>query len=303
MSKKLTTELFIERAVTKHGDKYDYCNTKYGKNGREKVEIICKEHGKFLQSPEMHLKGQGCPSCGKNKSVKSRTHTTDVFIEKANIIHNNFYDYSDSNYINSITKIKIICPKHGLFEQKAGCHLQGEGCYKCGVESHITTIEDFKTKAIEVHSHKYIYDNSYFVETPTGNKVNVTCPEHGDFIIWKNSFLKGYGCKKCSQDYAGFSKTGWINFCKNKGFEKAYCYIIRLFNEIESFIKIGISTNFKVRMNHIPYNHEVIYLIEDVPEVVFTKEKSLHKTYKHHKYKPLISFDGEYECFSLNIYN
>lgn len=302
MSRRLTTQKFIDKAKHKHGDKYNYSNTSYGTSNVDKVEIICSEHGSFWQAPNSHLSGQGCPRCGKIQSVKSRTYGTKNFIKKAKNIHNNFYDYSLSKYINSQAKIKIICPHHGVFEQKPNGHLQGQGCYQCGVDSHYSTISDFIKKAKGVYGDKYNYDNSYFIKYRTGNKVNITCPEHGDFIIWKSSFLKGFACKECSNGYAGFSKTGWIKFCKKKGVNKAYCYIIRLYDENESFIKVGISTDIKSRFRHIPYNYEIIYLIEDVPEKVFTKEKLLHRIYKPEKYKPLRSFDGKHECFTLNIF-
>lgn len=63
MSNRLTTEEFIERARKVHGNKYDYSKVKYNKSS-EKVCIICPEHGEFLQTPNMHLCGNGCPSCG-----------------------------------------------------------------------------------------------------------------------------------------------------------------------------------------------------------------------------------------------
>ena len=50
------------------------------------------------------------------------------FIEKANLVHNNKYDYSLVNYINNKTKIKIICKLHGIFEQTPDSHLRGRGC-------------------------------------------------------------------------------------------------------------------------------------------------------------------------------
>lgn len=41
--------------------------------------------------------------------------TTEEFIEKAKEIHGNLYDYSKVNYIDSRTKVEIICPEHGVF--------------------------------------------------------------------------------------------------------------------------------------------------------------------------------------------
>jgi len=64
---KSTTEKFIEKAKKVHGDKYDYSLVNYT-NNRTKVEIICKEHGVFIQTPEKHiLKSRGCPTCKSSK--------------------------------------------------------------------------------------------------------------------------------------------------------------------------------------------------------------------------------------------
>jgi len=55
----------------------------------------------------------------------------DKFIKKSNILHNNKLDYSLVEYVNSLTKAKIICPKHGVFEQIPSSHLNSNGCNKC----------------------------------------------------------------------------------------------------------------------------------------------------------------------------
>ena len=123
--KKLTTEEFIKRAKEIHGDKYDYSKVNY-KNAKEKVCIICPEHGEFWQEASSHLSGNGCPKC-KGGIVSN----TDEFIKKANIIHSSFYDYSKVEYKNAKEKVCIICPKHGEFWQEASSHLSGKGCPKC----------------------------------------------------------------------------------------------------------------------------------------------------------------------------
>jgi len=68
MSRKLTTEEFIERAKKIHGDKYDYSEVNYI-NAKIKVEIICKIHGHFFKNPFDHLSGQGCPLCGELRRI------------------------------------------------------------------------------------------------------------------------------------------------------------------------------------------------------------------------------------------
>lgn len=128
VGKNKTSEIFIKEAKDIHGDLYDYSLTDYKKSS-EKVKIICEEHGIFLQSPDNHLKGYKCNKCLKTKKL-----TTDEFIQKAIKKHGNKYDYSNANYINSKTKIKIICNLHGEFKQTPANHLFKHGCSIC-VES------------------------------------------------------------------------------------------------------------------------------------------------------------------------
>lgn len=61
-TRRSTVQRFIEAAKKVHGDKYDYSRVNY-KNSKEQVEIVCPQHGVFLQSPNMHLQGNGCPIC------------------------------------------------------------------------------------------------------------------------------------------------------------------------------------------------------------------------------------------------
>ena len=62
--------------------------------------------------------------------------TTEIFIKKAKLIHGDKYDYSLVNYVNANTKVKIICPLHGEFEQIPYTHLKGIECKLCGYFEH-----------------------------------------------------------------------------------------------------------------------------------------------------------------------
>ena len=124
------TMSFIERATTKHGDKYDYSGVK-SINTKTEVAIICRVHGMFLQTPERHLIGRGCQLCGVEARANQRRTSIDQFIEKAKAAHGNVYDYSRSNYSNTDTDIEIICPKHGSFFQTPKWHILGRGCRMC----------------------------------------------------------------------------------------------------------------------------------------------------------------------------
>lgn len=104
-----TTEQFIEKSRSVHGDKYDYSKTVY-KGYNEKVTIICPKHGEFQKKPRKHNgnSGQGCQKCSREGQGilvgKINSFTKDKFIERARSIHGDKFDYSKVVYKNSYTK-------------------------------------------------------------------------------------------------------------------------------------------------------------------------------------------------------
>ena len=128
--KKHTNESFIEKAKAVHGHKYDYSLVEYNST-HSKVTIICKEHSVFEQSPANHLGGKGCPKCKGIAASKAQRSTTEEFIEKARKLHGDGCDYSMVDYVNAATKVKVVCPEHGVFFQTPTSHLQGSGCPGC----------------------------------------------------------------------------------------------------------------------------------------------------------------------------
>ena len=127
MSTKLTTEDFIVRAIKVHGNLYDYSLVNYV-NYDTNVRIICNEHGEFYQEVSNHLQGKGCRKCAFNIISNKFTSNTTEFVKKAMVIHEGFFNYNKSVYIDAKTKIEIICPTHGSFWQKPNGHLNGNGC-------------------------------------------------------------------------------------------------------------------------------------------------------------------------------
>lgn len=125
-------ESFIKAAQFKFGDKFDYSKVFY-KNSKTNVTIICSEHGKFVQTPSTHLNSHGCPECGKKQSIISNTKSLEVFVEQANSIFNNAYNYTDTVYTKGSNYITVNCPieNHGNFNVIAKNHLQGQGCPCC----------------------------------------------------------------------------------------------------------------------------------------------------------------------------
>jgi len=130
-SVKKTRDIFESDSRKIHGDKYDYSKFKYV-NNKIKSLLICRECGnEFEIRPDAHLNGKGCSICGYKKAAKSRSKSLESFIEHAQKIHGLKYDYSSSKYINSLTKLDILCRIHGYFSQTPGNHLSGAGCPSC----------------------------------------------------------------------------------------------------------------------------------------------------------------------------
>jgi hypothetical protein len=100
-------------------------------NARTKVKIICPEHGIFEQTPDNHLKYE-CLKCSIITNANKQRKTLEEFIIQANEIHNKFYSYDKTIYLNDKTKIEIECPIHGIFKQQPSNHLWGKGCPSCG---------------------------------------------------------------------------------------------------------------------------------------------------------------------------
>lgn len=101
-------EDFITECNKIHNYQFNYDNVIYVKS-TSKVDIVCQEHGIFSMKPLNHIQGQKCPKCSPNRI----RYTTDEYINKLKIIHNNYYDYSKLIYIKGREKVEIICPKHG----------------------------------------------------------------------------------------------------------------------------------------------------------------------------------------------
>ena len=128
---------FINKSKLLHDNKYNYKKVIY-ENSKKEVIIICKKHGEFCQMPVKHLQGHGCHKCGGNLLSN-----TIEFIEKAQKIHGNLYNYSLSEYTKVNKSLKIICSKHGLFEQKPCVHLNSSGCPLCNKSKGEIQIENF----------------------------------------------------------------------------------------------------------------------------------------------------------------
>lgn len=223
-SSKKTKDIFIAEAQKVHGSKYLYNKVCYT-NNKNPVIITCPKHGDFRQIPTDHLSGKGCSFCGKDNLRK----TTSQFITKALEMHGNKYDYSKVKYINSNTKVEIICPKHGSFWQRVDTHLAGSGCPCCSESKGEKEIHTYLKNNNIPFTPQYKFDNCK-------NKR----PLPFDFAIFNED-----GSLRCLIEYQGkqhFEPNEF--FGGKKGFE----YILKT-----DTIKVDYCKNNKILLYHINY--------------------------------------------------
>lgn len=129
MGQRLTQEEAIKRLKEVHSE-YSYEKTVYT-SADNKIAVICSVHGEFHTRYADHVRGSKCKLCSNITIREKQAMGLDKFIEQANYVHNNYYTYGNSVYVNNRTKIAITCKTHGDFFQAPEHHLNGHGCKKC----------------------------------------------------------------------------------------------------------------------------------------------------------------------------
>lgn len=263
--RKMTTEIFIERANKTHENRYDYSKVNYV-NSKENVIIICKYHGEFKQAPNQHLIGNNCVKCvNKNKS-----YTTEYFIKKAKIVHGDRYDYSLVKYINSDTKVDIICKEHGIFKQKPSSHCNHkQNCPKC--IGKIDNIADFVKKANKKYNGIYDYSLVDYDKLKKDQKIDIYCPRHGQFKQKPSSHIHGFGCSKC-----GYNTLTNIEFIKLANDKHGNLYDYSLCEYVNLKTKINVICKHHGVFNIKAKNH--LYCLNGCPTCLNSKgEKNIRK--------------------------
>lgn len=259
----MTKEEFIKKAKLKHGNKYCYDDVVISK-GSDKVNIYCPQHGFFSQRASHHLAGHGCFECAKENVIgKYHSFDKDSFIKRAKEIHGDKYDYSQANFIKLNLPVKIICPIHGEFYQRAGGHLSGRGCNLCGIERRAQketyTQEEIIKLFKEVHGNKYDYTKVVYKNYHT--PVTITCLTHGDFIQSPALHVKGCGCPMCKNSM-GENIIDKILKNKNISYEKQYK--IKNENLFSSNIYFRVDFYLPLHNTIIEYNGEQHYKPLDI---------------------------------------
>lgn len=213
-----------------------------------------------------------------HKDVKTKHNLTKfkTLEKELNEAHNSKYDYSKSIYLNSSTKLCIICPEHGEFYQCINKHLtRKQGCVKCTKRA--KTNEKFIEEANDKHNNLYDYSKTKYKGSL--DKVIITCKEHGDFDKVPAKHLRGQGCMKCSKEKA---KTKFWNRNTYKNRITTLYYI-----KVNNLYKIGItleSVERRFRKDKGVYIEIIKTWVFEDGSLAYDKEQEIIKNNKEFKY-------------------
>lgn len=230
--------------------------------------------------------------------------TQSEVIDRFRDIHGNSYDYSLVDYKNKRSKVTLVCPVHGEFRITPDRVLfQRAGCPKCGLlkrgRRKLTTPE-FVERSVIKHGDKYDYSLSEYVDQNT--PIKIICSDHGIFEQYPaNHYHLGHNCPMC----ANLEKSGGYETLGDdalNGIKSAYLYTIKLYNNIESFHKIGVTVSIEDRIKSLTSSGYKCDLIQSVryPSMLhaFRIEQSIHSRLRKFRYIPKIKFGGYTECFT-----
>ena len=272
-SKTLNKEQYLEEAIEKHGDLYEYDLSNYV-NSSSKIKIKCKIHGwvETTAGPHIYGKGRKCSKCNGPLD-------TEEFIRRSKLKHGeDKFGYDKVNYKNSGTEIEIYCKEGGhYFTQKASYNLDGSGCNICSGNARKTQ-EQFIEEANKFHNNFYNYDKTVYVNNRS--MITVHCPIHGDYTVQAKSHLS-VKCRKCDKSSTSFPEQ-YLFLSLKKSFPDANISngIKILGKEIDIYfndIKLGIEYDGGIyhRGKIDKDNDKNLYFKNNGIEIIRIREKEL----------------------------
>lgn len=202
--KKRLSASMIEDFEEVHGDMYDYSKAVY-ETAVSKVVIICMDHGEFLQSPNKHKQGRGCPTCANDSwdDQQAKMGNLELFESKCLKAGRSKEEIDECGFTKMQMNVKFTCDKHGEYNISGFRASAGARCPKCSVEDAgrqkaKLSADKFTDRANTVHGGKYDYNKTEYIAAK--KKVVITCQKHGDFTQSPDSHLRGNGCSSCSSN-------------------------------------------------------------------------------------------------------
>lgn len=128
------------------------------------------------------------------------------WIFKANILHNNTYDYSKVVYTHSEDDVIIICKKHGEFKTNLKNHARVSGCPSCSSKNVFSTLKPATLYYIRIErdgntAYKIGVTNSSLKNRFTASQMKYIT------ILQETKYDDGYQCKLAEREICSKFKT------------------------------------------------------------------------------------------------
>lgn len=132
--------------------------------------------------------------------------TTEEFVKRAKELHGDTYVYDKAVYVGRAQKLIITCKQHGDFEQRAGHHLQGQGCKACGLARMTESQKTWSEIDLSFLKENYITLGGVKCSEALNKPLNTLYHKARELKLFKNS-------KKLNHPY--ISGRIWSNIVNN----------------------------------------------------------------------------------------
>jgi len=206
MSRRLTTEEFVERLLKRQPDRsiHDFSNFEY-QGTQIKGEVTCNKGHTFNIRPNDLITGHFCKECAK-KRIKGRPPNVVSSAVKSEALKAGL-DVDWSSYETTSSRLKSTCNKCGeTSDQRAGYLVDNLRCPKCsmqaGFKKLVLTTQEFILRAQKVHGDK-AFDYSFVDYKGIEIKVRLVCNRCGNVSNHTPTYhLAGHKCH-CSSEHKG----------------------------------------------------------------------------------------------------
>ena len=279
----------------------------------DKVKVLCKEHNEVFESNFFYLlKRKSCCDVTRYEMV-GESQKIDSYVYKTLIleVHGETYEYPEypEGLVGLYDKINILCKEHGVFSQTFHHHAtRRQGCPECAkVTRGVSKTENWLTHAVKKIEDTLAYDEMYTLMSNSNVKNSkdhflFSCVKHGGFGKTYGNFMQGQRCPECNI-FEGWGKSAYIDRANAFYDGMSNIYLIRVYNDLESFYKVGITFHHDLRKRftkfEMPYKYEKLQLLKYGVKEIIDFETYVHKANKPYHYSPNIKFGGSVrECFT-----
>ncbi len=122
----------ISDEINEYKNQVDVMKKRYSDLVEDLIEAQRKESDEYFANKKPYVRRHDRRF---DFEVRNQPYTNGEFIEKLRAVYGDDYDYSEVNYLNNRTPVRLKCNKHGdVFERLPSNLLKGWGCPSCNKE-------------------------------------------------------------------------------------------------------------------------------------------------------------------------